>query len=179
MTDWPRLFDDHDASVQAFVTCAARIPRDRWNAPRAPGKWSPAQEAEHLRLAYILFAKAFRDGYRARPMVSRRSATFLRWSVIPAMRMLGWFPSGARSPHDARPAPSPGRQDLLIAQLKTEATAFENVVRTLVHEDPDRAGYHPYFGDIRLRDIVTLASGHTRHHLAHLRPLATPGSPAD
>jgi hypothetical protein len=171
MAAWSQLLEQHRASVDAFTTCAECIPGRCWDAPRAPGKWTPAQETEHIRLAYVLFIRAFRDGYRARPMVSRRWATLLRWTVMPAIRVLGWFPSGARSPHDARPATAPGRQDLLVAQVRAQAAAFEALILALREADPARRAYHPYFGDMGLREMVALANGHTRHHLGHLAPL--------
>jgi len=103
--------------------------------------------------------------------VSQRWATLLRWTVIPAIRMLGWFPSGARSPHDARPAPHPGMQDRLIDQVRREAATFDGIVKDLVEKDPTRTAYHPYFGDLGLAQILTLATGHTRHHLGHIETL--------
>ena len=42
---------NHQA-VDAFLTAARTVPAVQWGKARAPGKWSPAQVAEHLALTY-------------------------------------------------------------------------------------------------------------------------------
>lgn len=167
MPDWPRLLARHRAAVTAYAARAHAIPLARWDQPRVPGKWSPAEETEHVRLAYQLMARACRDGYRARPMVSRAWARLLRWTILPLIRTGRWFPEGARAPRETRPAAHPGSQDELIGALHAQAAEFEGVV-TVLAGNPGRTAFHPYFGDMSLHAILDMSVGHTRHHLRHL-----------
>jgi len=168
MPDWPRLFSRHRAAVAAYAERASAIPLGRWDTPRAPGKWTPAQETEHVRLAYQLMVRAFRDGYRARPMVSPVWARLLRWTILPVIRTGRWFPEGARAPRDVRPAGHPGLRDSLIAALCAQAAEWEGVVERLAATDPGRSAFHPYFGEMSLPAMLEMSVGHTRHHLRHL-----------
>jgi hypothetical protein len=171
MPDWPRLFSRHRAAVAAYAERASAIPPGRWDTPRAPGKWTPAQETEHVRLAYQLMVRACRDGYRARPMVSRVWARLLRWTILPLIRTGRWFPEGARAPRDARPASAPGPRDTLIAALRAQAAEWEGVVATLAATDPGRSAFHPYFGEMNVHAMLEMSVGHTRHHLRHLEEI--------
>lgn len=59
---WGALQADHVASLAAFRAAAAEYPPERWDAPLAPGKWTPAQVAEHLRLSYEVLGRELAGG---------------------------------------------------------------------------------------------------------------------
>lgn len=44
----------HGRALAAFAARARAVPPDDWNRSPAPGKWSPGQVAEHLRLTYLV-----------------------------------------------------------------------------------------------------------------------------
>ena len=52
MKDWSTACAAHRESVERFVSEAERVAALRWSAEPAPGKWPPAQIAEHLSLTY-------------------------------------------------------------------------------------------------------------------------------
>ena len=51
--------DANSRSVDLFAHRAGALSSVQWEAPRAPGKWAPCQEAGHLILSYRLFRQAF------------------------------------------------------------------------------------------------------------------------
>jgi uncharacterized damage-inducible protein DinB len=52
MADLETALHTHRQAVQALLAAAREVPEARWTRPRAEGKWSPGQIAEHLALAY-------------------------------------------------------------------------------------------------------------------------------
>ncbi|HEV8449514.1 MAG TPA: DinB family protein [Gemmatimonadaceae bacterium] len=162
------LLTDHGAAVRAFAAHASAIAPDQWNVERAPGKWTPAQEAKHLALAYAAFVRDLRGGPTLRLKGRWWQRRLWRWRVLPQILDGGRIPHGGRAPREARPPDRPGHQTELLAELATEVTQFEATVMDLQQSQPRRRVTHPYFGALTLPQLVRFCTVHTRHHAAFL-----------
>jgi hypothetical protein len=166
MADLQPVLHAHHEEVEAFLASARAVPPTRWSLPRAPGKWSPGQVAEHLTLAYEV-----NDGvlHGNAPMTAPRWLRPLirRFLLGPVLRR-GRFIPGSKSPSVFRPGPTPAAPEQLLDRLARATTAFEADVAAL----RSSAIEHPFFGHLPLTDFVRLQEIHTRHHRGQLTPTA-------
>lgn len=162
------LFEPHQAAIEAFITAAQRIPAAKAQEPRAPGKWTPCQEAAHLIRTYVGFTEAIEDGAGYAMMLPPERVAAVREKVLPKILAGDWFPSGGITPEQADPGPAPGMLAELLDQLRDAAQRFEAAVQRAEAAAPDRTVQHPYFGALTLADLVAVQAAHTLHHLKHL-----------
>jgi hypothetical protein len=166
MADLQPVLQAHHQAVEAFLATARAVPPAQWRQPRAPGKWSSGQVAEHLALAYevnhgVLHGKAPMSAPRwLRPLIRR----FL---LGPVLRR-GRFIPGSKAPSVFRPGPTPAAPEQLLDRLTRATTAFEAEAAALGNS----AIEHPFFGRLPLTDFVRLQEIHTRHHRGQLMPAA-------
>ena len=160
---------DFEAAAAAFRSGAAAIPSDAWERPRAEGKWSPAQETEHIVLSHELFLSQLHGGPPMRAIVTGWKLLALRALVLPWILRTGRFPRGARAPRESRPvAVGASRADLLgrLDRAVRGVSALLTADGSRVIRPPLR---HPYFGMMTATQVVRLSTLHTRHHLASLQ----------
>ncbi len=162
------LIEDYTRSTREFVEGSAKIGDDAWLLPRAPGKWSPAQEVEHITLAHELLAQQLAGGPAMRVVVHGWRRLALRWAVLPWILRTGRFPRGARAPREARPSAAPASRRVLIERLEKAATAVGGELAQGGDRGFSRRLDHPYFGAMSVAHAVRLSAVHTRHHLASL-----------
>jgi DinB family protein len=162
------LLTDHAAAVRHFADRATAISPDQWNIERAPGKWTPAQEAKHLALAYEAFVRDLRGGPTLRLKGRWWQRRLWRWRVLPQILDGGRIPHGARAPREARPPDRPGDQSRLLGELVAQVAQFEDLVREMQLSQPRRRVAHPYFGLLTLPQLVRFCTVHTHHHAAFL-----------
>lgn len=167
-----QLLMDHAAAVGAFSARAAAISPGQWNVERAPGKWTPAQEAKHLALGYEAFVRDLRGGPTLRLKGRWWQRRLWRWRVLPQILASGRISHAARAPREARPPDRPGDQSELLVDLNAQVAQFEAVVTETQLSQPRRQVIHPYFGVLTLTQLVRFCTVHTRHHTAFL-PNAT------
>jgi hypothetical protein len=155
----------HHQAVEAFLTKAGAVPPTLWSQPRAPGKWSSGQVAEHLALAYEVNRGVLHGD--AQPMTAPRWLRPLirRFLLGPVLRR-GRFIPGSKSPRVFRPGPVPAASAQLLDRLAAAMTTFEADAAALGTTTID----HPFFGRLPLSDFVRLQEIHTRHHHAQLAP---------
>jgi len=166
MADLQVMLQTHHQAVEDFLASARAVPPNRWSEPRAPGKWSPAQVAEHLALAYEVNRGVL---HGAAPMTAPRWVRPLIRNLLlaPVLRR-GRFIPGSQAPRVFRPGPTPPPPDQLLDRLTAATSSFE----------ADAAGLgtptieHPFFGRLPLTDFVRLQEIHTRHHRGQLAPAA-------
>ena len=156
----------HRAAVEECVAAFAAVPFDAWNRPLAPGRWSPAEIAEHLAIAYgpPLAELSGGTGFTVRVAWWKRRA--LRWGVLPEI-LNGGFPAGAPAPREIRPrraASSPAEAS------RTLCANAERFLATLAEARTDRRVRltHPYFGKLRPAQTVMLLTSHALHHRRQL-----------
>ena len=165
MADVGEALRQNRAAVDEFLADVDRMGAE-WAAPRAPGKWSPAQLTEHVARALEQSGKVI----AGQPSVFPTFPIFLR----PVMRGLffnsivktGRFPGSARTnkpmdPEGGPATPAEGRQ-----RLQTALGALEAATRA--HGPGDQKVNTTTFGRVTLHDYVLFQAHHTRHHRAQL-----------
>lgn len=132
--------------------------RDRWLVPVAEGRWSPAQQAEHVLKANTGFSKII--------------------YLLGSDRALPELPRVPGVLRDGRPVSPPNFEpgdgqpwEAMEAQWRE---ANERLVREIERIDPANARtfWHPYFGDLDALGWARSTVFHTRHHR---RQLGLPG----
>lgn len=172
---WRELVEEHREALAEFVATAEALSEEAWGAPRAPGKWSPGQIAEHLRLTCETMHAEIerRGGFRVRTGWLRQR--LLRLVLVPRILRSGRFPEGAPAVREIRPdaAVTPDRPGTL-AGLRERADAL---TRGLAATDPGQVGAvsHPFFGRLDPLQGLALATVHVRHHHRQIREAAERG----
>jgi hypothetical protein len=171
-----QLLTDHAAAVRDFTARAAAVSPDRWNVERAPGKWTPAQEAKHLALGYETYVRDLRGGPTFRVKGRWWQRRLWRWRVLPQILDDGRIVHAARAPREARPPEQPGDQTELLGELDDNVAQFEAAVMDMQRSQPRRRVTHPYFSFLTLSQLVRFCTVHTRHHAAFLPDATGPVS---
>lgn len=153
---------EHRAALDAYAARAGRVPPEDWERPCTPGKWSPAEITEHLRLALEKLREEL-EGKPAMRIVLPAWKTFLlRRTILRRILRTRRFPRNAPAPREIRPA-SPGLpRDTALKRLVDEADRFETASRAGTARG--RRLTHPYFGTIPLARFHRLLATHARHH---------------
>lgn len=159
----PGLEEDRRA-VAEFAEKARAVPPDRWDAPRAPGKWSPAQVCEHVAKAYETSCEMLRG--EPQPGMPRWIRPIIRTLFFNKVLKTGRFPKGAQAPVQFQPTSGPPPVDQGIKRVEKAAADF--AVEARRRGAPGLTIDHPVFGRIRVTDYVRLNHIHTRHHAAQL-----------
>ena len=154
-------------ALAAFVATAASLPPNAWNAAREGDKWSPAQVAEHLRLAYVTLRAelAGQGGFRIRTKPWQR--WLLRFTHLRRILRTGRFPAGVPATREIRPPAGPYDRDELLSALRAEGERFEQAVAAAPMGSRIT---HPFLGRLALRDGVRFTAQHIRHHHAQIAP---------
>lgn len=163
MSDLQTELHTHHQAVEAFLTAAGGVPAAQWTQPRAAGKWSPGQVAEHLALTYevnrgVLHGRATGT---AAPRVLR--PLIRKFGLNPVLRR-GRFIPGSKTLKIFRPGASPAAPAELLERLRAAAAAFERDAAATQADTVD----HPFFGRLPLIDFVRLQEIHTQHHRGQL-----------
>ena len=163
-----RLLAEHRAAVEAFARKAAAVAAERWDAPRAPGKWSPAQQVKHVATVYEIFTRELRGGAGARlrggPLQRRISRSIAR----PLVLATGRIPGGVTAPREVRPPEHPGDQRALVDELWARVAELEAAVTDAWSRPEPPRVTHPYFGELTLAEGMRFCAIHTRHHAGFL-----------
>jgi hypothetical protein len=156
----------HRESVGACSATIRAVPLAQWTSARAPGKWTAAEIAEHLRIAYdpLLSELAGEAGFAMRlPWWKRR---LVRWRFLPAI-LEGRFPKGAPAPKEIRPSGHSATPEEAAGRLTRAADEF---LSRIARAETGRARRvrltHPYFGGLTIPQTLRLLTSHARHHQA-------------
>ena len=134
-----------------------------WNAPRAPGKWSPSQVVEHI-------ARGLEEGANVaagRPTVPMPPAV-LRVVLRPIASFLfkrvlrtGVFPNGFKSHKAFNPASGPATPAEARIRVEAAHQKYDEACRRIAADGrPITSG----FGLVPVEDLVRFSELHTRHH---------------
>ena len=169
MTDerWAAVLAAHAAAADDFVARAAAVAPEQWREPAAPGKWSPAQETQHLVLVYEALLRELRGGRGMRLQLRGWHRMLLRWAVKPRILRTGRFPT-ARAPREIRPSERTPDQAPAVARLGRHAAEFAAAIERTRAATPGRRLTHPFFGWLSLEESVRFCEVHIRHHAARL-----------
>lgn len=174
MATLEEAFAAQRAAADSFTRAARAVPDAMWNVPRAPGKWSPAQVADHVAVS----TRVAHDTMAGKP-VMRGIPAFLRW--LPRMLFFNkvlssGFPATSKAPAVFAPAHEPMPRGDLLARLDTDTAAFESGVRAAARGGATQFE-HMFFGRIAFADYVTFNALHLDHHREQL-PIAAAGAPS-
>lgn len=153
----------HSEAVRLFRGRAAAVPESAWLTEPAPGRWSPAELTEHLRLIYGGLAGELAGGPGIRVRLKGLKLLLARHYYMPRLLKSGVFPPGVRAPKEVVPAnPNPDREAALLA-FSEQASAFERLIEPRLSA---RSGgnTHPFFGQMTPEQSLRFAEIHTRHH---------------
>lgn len=174
---WAAALAEHEAVLGAFLAGISRVAPARWWQPPAAGKWSPAEVALHVTLAYEFGSAAVNAGAAMRPRVPPLGAWLARCVLLPALLRVGAFPRGAASPPEVLPSPLEARTLTAADAARRLAQAGASAARSLCSADARRPAVrvtHAYFGPLAPCAALRLLTAHTRHHAQHL--VAPPSS---
>lgn len=174
---WDATVALHHAAAADFAAAAEALEDGVWEAPRAPGKWSPAEIVEHLSLAYDVLLGELAGGAGMALRTRWWQRALLRWTLVP--RLLGGarFPRGAIAPRETRPSGGTADRAAAVARFRERAATFERAIAEARRERPDGRLTHAYFGSSSYEDALLLSARHVQHHRAQL-PGAAPRQPA-
>jgi len=163
---WRRAVEEHRDAVRRFVATAEGLDADAWSRPRPGGKWSPAQTAEHLVLAYEAVLRELSGEPGIRPRVVGARQRLLRWVLLPHILFHRSFPLRAASPREIRPPESHADRAALLARMRELAARAERELEAA--RSTGARITHPYFGALPALPALRFIAVHVEHHLRQL-----------
>ncbi len=166
MSDLDAAIADNHTAVDEFTAAARTIDAARWGAPRAEGKWSPAQVVEHIALTYE-YSRAVLNNSAPGPSAPRFLRPLVRTFFVKPVLKRGSFKPNGKAPSMFQPSSAPGDPVELLPRLETAVRSFEEEVRA-AHGSGRSTLDHPFFGTMPVTDYLRLQAIHARHHRAQL-----------
>jgi hypothetical protein len=159
----------HQSALTEFFATARAVEPAAWERVRDAETWSPAQIAEHVRLAYVVVGAPLTGGKGLRVRTPWWLRPFLRWRFLGGILDSARFPR-SRAPRELRPGPGPFERDATLRAIEIAATELER--NAVAQWDDSRAAVtHHVFGNLDAADGLRLATAHTVHHTRQLRTL--------
>ena len=158
---------DHRAEVAAAAEAFAAVPAGAWERPLGDGKWSPAEIAQHLILAFEKLTRELHGGPSVTFMAPAWKRAVFRRLFLGRMLRGNWWPRGVQAPPEAHPEPPfPSRPDAPL-RLRESADGFERAIRD-AHANRHPGITHPYLGRMAPAVALRFFALHTRHHREQL-----------
>ena len=155
--DLPASLVESRAALQALMAACDKC-GTAWTTPRAPGKWSPSQIAEHVARALEESGKNIKGEPTAFPNLPALVRPLIRGLFFNRVLKKNAFIKGrtnrAMNPVAGPPTPADGRM-----RLQRAHDAFERACR----ESPPRF-VHSVFGDVSTAEYARFQALHTLHH---------------
>ena len=164
---WADALEEHAAVLRAHVARAYAVPDEQWTMPVAAGKWSAAEAALHIVLAYEQGLPTATGGGGMRLVTSPIAAWFARTLYLPIMLRTGTFPRNAPAPREVRPDAAAAcaiPRNQLLSRLEATAGRAANALRDAAHRTPEVRVMHAYVGALSPLTALRLLNAHTRHH---------------
>jgi Protein of unknown function (DUF1569) len=157
-------------ALAEFLRCARAVEPSAWDRARDAEAWSPAQIAEHVRLAYVVVGAPLTGGTGLRVRTPWWLRPFLRWRFLGGILDSARFPR-SRAPRELRPGPGPFDREETLRAIESAAAELERNAVTRWN-DARAAVTHHVFGNLDAADGLRLATAHTVHHTRQLRTIA-------
>ena len=161
-----RAADEHRDAVETCASAIRSIAAEEWDISPETAKWSPAQIAEHLAIAYEPLLSELEGGPGFRTRAPWWMRPILRWTFLPRI-LSGRFPRGVRAPREVRPVAKSGTPQEGAQRLRERSEVFlDRLARARQERRPHFT--HPYMG--RLSDVEALRflTSHAHHHRRQL-----------
>lgn len=165
-TAWDTAAGEHRTALASYIARAGRLTSERWSAPRAPGKWSPAEISEHLALAYEAGLTELRGGPSLETRMGFWQRLVLRTFVLPKLLAGGALTRPVKAPREIR-FPVAGAQAATLARLQEVADSLERELESASSREQVRFS-HPYFGSLTAPQALGFCAFHARHHEAQI-----------
>lgn len=166
------LLADHGRAIREFCDKADALSAAAWLAPRAEGKWTPAQETRHLILAYEALVRDLVEGRTMRLRGTPWKRRLWRAIGLASIRWRRRLPVGVTAPREVRPPWEAAPRDELLPLLQLRAAEFESAVARALRDDPGRTFTHPMMGPLSLTHSLEFCVVHVRHHAGFLPSVA-------
>jgi len=158
---------DHRAAIGAAAADFERIVQSDWERPVRPGKWSPAEIAQHLTVGYAPAMSELSGGAGYERRFSPLMTRVARWVALGGILSGKRFPAGGKAPPEARPiGPFPPPAEA-AARLRSAADAFEHAISE-AHRSGRGRITNAYFGSLRAPEALKLVAMHAEHHRRQL-----------
>jgi len=159
------------AAVDELLAAAERA-KAAWNAPCAPGKWSPSQIVEHVARVLEESAKVVVGAPSAFPSLPRFLRPLVRGLYFSRTLKKNAFPK-SKTPQAFHPPTGPADPARARARLEAALGDFERACTTQAARSDSVTS--SVFGTVSLEDYARFQELHTRHHARQLP--GAPGAP--
>jgi hypothetical protein len=166
MPDLDAVVAGNAEACRRFEAAVTRVPAAVWATPIAPGKWTPAQIAEHVAIATEVTGRALK-GESGIPGLPRMVRPLVRSLFLRRVLKTKTFPRNAKGPKVFAPSATPPPAPQIIARLRGAELELEAAANALRAQGLSTIE-HPAFGRIPVEEYLELNAIHTRHHLAQL-----------
>ena len=160
MADINAALDASKDAIEQLIVAGERT-GTAWTMPRAPGKWSPSQIAEHVARSLEESANMAAGHPSKFPRLPAFIHPVVRSLLFKRVLRNGGFPRAktnkAMNPAGGPPTPADGR-----ARLETAHKQFDEACRQVASKG-HRMGT-TVFGAVPVEDYVRFMELHTRHH---------------
>jgi hypothetical protein len=157
-----RAVAEHREAVAACVAAIRSVAPEDWNRSPAEKKWTPAEIAEHLTIAYEPGLSELDGGPGMRIVFAWWKRRLLRWVVLPRI-LRGGFPSGAPAPREVRPVGGARDTEEAIRRLSGRADEFLDRLTRADAQGAVRIS-HAYFGRLSGLQALKVLTSHANHH---------------
>jgi uncharacterized damage-inducible protein DinB len=165
------LLQDHRRAVEEFLRRAEAVDAQRWLTPRAQGKWTPAEETQHIILSYREFLRQLRESTPVRLRLTGPRRIIARLIGLTSILWFRRIPMAVKAPREVRPEPVTTPAGELLATLRQHTDDFHTNFAVAWRSEPQRPMSHPFFGAISLDQGIRFVTVHTRHHANFLPPV--------
>jgi hypothetical protein len=169
---WDDAVEEHREALAAFLDAAEQLRDEAWRAPWGPGKWTRAQVAEHLSLAYEAAIREILTGERLRVRTSGARQRILRWVFLPHILFHRSLPLRVVSPRETRPPEVAATRAQGLRRLRELGERYEMEMERAIEKGGGHLT-HPYFGTIPPVKAMRFMAVHIEHHT---RQIAAPGT---
>jgi len=166
---WDDAVDEHRTALAALLDAVETLRDADWNAPWGPGKWTRAQVAEHLALAYEAAIREITSGEAMRVKVPPLRQKILRWLVLPHILFHRSIPGRVRSPREIRPGDETPPRTEALARLRDLGERFEQEMER-GYRNGTAGLTHPFFGQIGPVRGMRFMAVHLEHHTRQIKP---------
>jgi hypothetical protein len=163
--DLQAILADARSAYAEFTTALGAVPAARWSEPRAKGKWSPGQVAEHVAISFELADRVVRGLPLKTALPGAMRWVLRQFFVKPTLR------NNAMKPGKTVPQFQPSATPMFEPTMKRLDAAMMGFLAACA--EASRAGKtaveHPAFGTLPILDYARLQVIHVRHHLAQVQ----------